>query len=111
MNVLIDLNYLILFFVELAMLYNFAAWGFTLNVPAALRYIVGLGVPGVVVVLWGMFFSPDPAIVLMQPWNTMGEYILFVLSAYAVARTGRINWAVWFLLAAVASETIALLWG
>jgi hypothetical protein len=111
MSVLIDLNYLILFFVELAMLYNFAVWGFTLKGSIILRYLAGLGVPSAVIVLWGMFFSPDPAIILVQPWNAMGEYVLFILAALAVACTGRIKWAAWFLLVAIVSETIALIWG
>lgn len=110
MDILTDFNFLILFLVELAMLYNFALWGFTLRVSAVMRYVVGLGVPGVAIVLWGMFFSPDPAFVLAQPWNAMGEYALFSLSAIAATRAGRTRWAMTFFAAAIISETIALIY-
>lgn len=109
MDILKDFNYLILFLVELAMLYNFAVWGFTLKASAIIRYLVGLGAPGVVIVLWGMFFSPDPAMALAQPWNAMGEYALFSLSAIAIALAGRIRWAIVFFIVAIISETIALI--
>lgn len=109
MDVLKDFNYLILFLVELAMLYNFAIWGFTLKVSTIMRYLAGLGAPGLTIILWGMFFSPDPAIVLAQPWNAMGEYALFSLSAIAIASTGRVRWALAFFVVAIISETIALI--
>ncbi len=109
MDIIKDLNFLILFLVELAMLYNFALWGFALRVPTIVRYLVGLGLPGVTIVLWGMFFSPDPALTLGQPWNAMGEYALFSLSAVALASAGRVKWAIWFFIVAIISETIALI--
>lgn len=108
MDTIKDINYLILFLVELAMLYNFAAWGFTLRVPTIVRYLAGLGAPIAVIVLWGAFFSPDPAFILAQPWNAMGEYMLFGLSAIAAVGAGRVRWAIAFFVVAIISETIAL---
>jgi hypothetical protein len=110
MEILKSINYLILFFVEVAMLYNFAVWGSTLKASIAVRFLAGLGAPCAVIALWAMFFSPDPALNLPQPWNAIGEYTLFSLSALAVASAGRTKWASVFLLAAIASETIALMW-
>lgn len=109
MDILKDFNFLILFLVELAMLYNFAFWGFTLRAPTAARYLIGLGAPVVTIVLWGMFFSPDPAFMLVQPWNAMGEYALFGLSSVAIAGAGRVRWAIVFFTIAIISETIALI--
>lgn len=109
MDLLKDFNFLVLFLVELAMLFNFAVWGFALRAPTIVRYLVGLGAPGVTIVLWGMFFSPDPALILAQPWNAMGEYALFSLSALAIASAGRVRWAIVFFIVAIVSETIALI--
>ncbi|MDX2776042.1 YrdB family protein [Streptomyces caniscabiei] len=109
MDTLKDLNFIILFLVELAMLCNFAVWGFTLKKPVIVQYLIGIGAPVMVILLWGMFFSPDPAFILVQPWNAMGEYALFTLSAVAVARAGRVSWAKTFFIVAIISETIALL--
>ena len=110
MDLLKDFNFLILFLVELAMLYNFSVWGFTLKAPTAIRYLAGLGTPIATIVLWGLFFSPDPAIALAQPWNAMGEYTLFGLSAIAIASADRARWAMIFFIVAIISETIALAW-
>lgn len=110
MDIIKNLNFLILFLVELAMLGNFAVWGFTLGAPGVVRAITGLAVPGAVIVLWGMFFSPEASITLAQPWNAMGEYALFGLSAIAIASTGRTTWAIAFFAVAVISETISLVW-
>jgi hypothetical protein len=109
MDIIKDFNYLILFLVELAMLYNFAVWGFSLKAPTMVRVLVGLGAPGATIVLWGMFFSPEPAIVLAQPWNAVGEYALFSLSAFALASAGRVRSAIVFFAVAIISETIALI--
>lgn len=110
MDIIKDLNFLILFLVELAMLGNFAVWGFTLRAPTIVRYLAGLGAPGLTIILWAMFFSPDPAMVLTQPWNAIGEYTLFGLSALAISRAGHVRWGAAFLIVAVISETIALVW-
>lgn len=108
MDILKDFNFLVLFLVEIAMLYNYAVWGFTLKTPTAVRYLAGLGAPIATIVLWGMFFSPDPAFMLPQPWNAMGEYALFGISAAAISSAGRVRWAAAFFIVAIISETIAL---
>lgn len=91
------------------MLYNFAAWGFTLRAPTIVRYLAGLGTPALAILLWGAFFSPDPAFALAQPWNAMGEYALFGLSAVLIAKAGQVRYAIIFFIVAVISESIALL--
>ena len=110
MDIFKGFNYLVLFLVELAMLYNFAMWGLSLKAPMAVRYLVGVGIPAIVIVLWAMFFSPDPAFGLAQPWNAMGEYALFGLSALAIAYAGHARWAIAFFVVAAISETVALVW-
>lgn len=110
MDILKNLNFLVLFFVELAMLCNFAFWGFSLGAPTIIRYMAALGAPGLTILLWSLFFSPHPAVGLAQPWNAMGEYALFTLSAIAVASAGRVKWAIVFFVVAIISETIALIY-
>lgn len=110
MKFLAQLNLPILFFVELAMLVGFFAFGMSLHLPLAVPIIIALAIPTLVGVIWGMFFAPRAQHDLAQPWNAIGEYALFGLGGAAFIASGRMTIGVIFLIVAFCSETISLLY-
>lgn len=108
MQMLVILNWAILFLVELAMLAGFFMFGLSLHIPTALRILTALAIPSGVAVLWGMYFAPKATYNLAQPWNALGEYALFALAGLAIMASGRKRLGLIFIAVAFVSETIAL---
>lgn len=54
----VDANDVVAFLVELAALAVLCAWGFQMGGSTAPRLALGLGLPAVAVVLWGLFAAP-----------------------------------------------------
>ena len=109
MQIVVMLNWGILFLVELAMLAGFFMFGLSLHIPTALRILTALAIPSGVIVLWGMYFSSEATYDLAQPWNALGEYTLFALAGLAIIASGRKRSGLIFIAVAFVSETIALL--
>ncbi len=109
MNILINLNFAVLFLVELGMLACFFLFGLSLNLPVAIKIIIALAIPVAVGFLWGLFFAPKASITLAQPWNALGEYTLFALAGLALYASGRKGAAIFFIAVAFFSETVSLL--
>jgi len=110
MEALKTINYGILFLVELGMLVSFGMWGFSLHVPTIVKFLVGLGVPAMVIVIWGRYFAPKASHPLGEPLNAFGELSLFIVSAIALYAAGYHQIAIIFGVVAVVSETISLVW-
>ena len=47
------------FFLELAMLAGFGYWGFYGDKSVLIKWLLGIGIPVIVAVVWGMFFAPN----------------------------------------------------
>lgn len=102
-------NYALLFFVELGMLASFFLFGMSRQLAMPYKVLLAIAIPIAVAVLWGMFFAPKASIHLAQPWNAMGEYLLFMLAGVALIASGRPSLGIGFTITAVISETISLL--
>jgi hypothetical protein len=109
-TILLSLNGLVAFLSELAMLGVFAWWSLSLKLALLLRILIAVAFVGVVVVLWGMFFAPKASIILAQPWNALGEYTLFTLAGVLLFFVAGWQLAAFYLVCALGSETISLIW-
>ena len=109
-TIFLSLNALIAFLSELAMLGAYAWWVLSLKLALPLRILIAVVILTVVVVLWGMFFAPKASIVLAQPWNALGEYTLFSLAGVALFFVAGWQLALVYLVCALGSETVGLIW-
>ena len=57
-----------------------------------------------------MFFAPKASIILAQPWNALGEYTLFTLAGVLLFFVAGWQLAAFYLVCALGSETISLIW-
>lgn len=70
------------FLLEVAMLASFFYWGFRHSEP--LKYVLGIGIPAVVVVLWGLFMAPKSDRRLPEKIVTPVSLIAFIVGGLAL---------------------------
>ncbi|MGW3657682.1 YrdB family protein [Streptomyces sp. NPDC005151] len=81
-------NELLAFVVELAALACLSWWGFAAGGGAAARWLLGLGIPAVAIVLWGLFAAPR-ARVRLPLWGVLlVKAVVLGGGVYAVYRVG-----------------------
>ncbi len=88
MTILKYLNLAIAFLLELCMLAAYIYWGFTLNVSVYLKWIIGLGIPMLVIGLWAYFAAPNSTTRLEQPWLTVFQFAVFAGAAFLLYKAG-----------------------
>lgn len=71
------------FLCELGMLIALVYWGFTVGDGAA-AWVLGIGAPAIVAVIWGTFIAPKATRPLSIPFRVSIEIDLFVLTAVAL---------------------------
>jgi hypothetical protein len=96
------------FTLEMAMLAAFGYWGFRPEHGGWLRWTLGLGVPAVVIALWGVFLAPRSRRRLGAAGVAASSLTLFQLAALALWRAGQPALAVAFAIVAVVSVALSL---
>ncbi len=85
-TVLTGVQLSIAFLLEVAMVAAFSFWGFKFSAPW--NYIVGIGVPAAVVVLWSLFLAPRASHRIPLPVIPQVSLLIFLLAAVALAVAG-----------------------
>ncbi|MGW2639984.1 YrdB family protein [Streptomyces sp. NPDC001348] len=101
----------VLFLIELGALAAVAYWGFTLDVAAPLAWLLGLGAPAVLMVLWALFASPKAAYKTRGAVRAGFELVWFGTGVAALAVAGAWGWALVLALVCLLSKTLAVAWG
>ena len=100
----------VLFLVELGALAAVGYWGFTRTVATPLTWLLGLGAPAVLIVLWACFGAPK------SPYKTRGavrvgfELLWFGAGVAALFAAGAVGWAVAFAAVCGVSKALAVIW-
>ncbi|HUS14267.1 MAG TPA: YrdB family protein [Chloroflexia bacterium] len=103
-------NLALRFFLELAALAALAAWGFAAGGGAVWSWVLGLGAPLAMAVLWGTFLSPRATVVLPPPARLTLEAIVFLLALLALLAAGHPILAAIFATVLVANEILLTVW-
>ncbi len=104
------LNAALMFFLELGMLAGFSAYGFTGGKPIGARWVLGLGLPLVVVALWSHFAAPRSVHRLAPVPRFAFRLALFEFAAFAVQRAGSAKLGLCFAVVALLNQALALPW-
>lgn len=72
------------FVLELCLLGALGYWGFQLEQGWLVRVLMGIGVPLLAAVTWGMFIAPKAEHLLADPWRFGLEFFLFGVGAAAL---------------------------
>jgi hypothetical protein len=104
------INVALAFLLELAMLAAFGYWGFYGDKSVAVKWILGIGLPVLTAVLWGMYLAPRAAHRLGNISGNLLSLILFLCGAAALYYTGHTLLAIIFAAIAILNRALILLW-
>lgn len=89
MSILKAANLALSFCLELCMVVAYGYWGFTTGNTLIAQLLLGIGVPAIVIVVWGIFMAPASSRRLKGWSHWIVEIILFVLAIVALYLAGR----------------------
>ena len=98
------------FFLELAMLAALSYWGFYGDKGTAVKWGFGIGLPVLIVVIWGMFLAPRAAYRLDSTTGNLLSLFLFLLAATALVYTQHTALAIVLALTAIVNRVLIIIW-
>ncbi|MFF3923027.1 YrdB family protein [Paenibacillus lactis] len=98
------------FVLEIILLFSLGYWGFHVGQGVWLSIILGLGLPLLTAVIWGMIISPKATIKLPIGVVLLIEAVLFAAGVLALIDTGFKVFAVVFGIAALVNRYIVIRW-
>ena len=107
-QVIIALNQLIAFVLEIGMLISLGIWGFHGEQSTGEKYLLGLGLPLLVAGVWGIWAAPRSAYRLALPYRLLFSFTLFALTAFLLYRLGHGTVAIVFVIFALLSALVEL---
>jgi undecaprenyl pyrophosphate phosphatase UppP len=84
MEIIQSINLLLRFLLELCLLVIFGYWGFKTGQSTLAKIGLGIGIPLIVAVLWGIFLAPASDTRLQEPWRLIAELVIFGLAFAAL---------------------------
>jgi len=96
MKAIKNLNLLLSFLLELAMLFFYSYWAYNMAEQVVTKYTLAILVPAVVVIIWGIWAAPKSKYRLKNPIRTVLKLSLLLLAAILCFTTGQHAWAYWY---------------
>ncbi len=103
-------NLVLRFLLELSALAATAYWGFS-TASGVTQWVLGLGAPALVAVVWGLFVSPKAKIELPHPAQFAIELLVWAAATLALASAGQPVLGIVFAVVAVISGALNYVWG
>lgn len=104
------INSTLAFLLELAMLAAFSYWGFHGEKSISLKWQLGIGLPILAAIVWGIFLAPRSTFRLRTiPGNILSS-LLFVLAAASLFQTGHTALAIIFASIAILNRIFIVIW-
>jgi hypothetical protein len=102
-------NLALRFVLELSALAATAYWGWTTG-DGATRWVLALGAPLAVIVVWARFLSPKASVALATPLRLLLELGVWTAAAAALYASGHERLGVAFFVVAVVSGALNAIW-
>jgi hypothetical protein len=109
MDILKGLNLLVRFLLEICMLAAVGYWGFKTGSGWAVRVILGIGLPVLIAVVWGMFVAPKAMYPLHGAAHLALGFILLGSGAAALFLSGRADLGWIYAISLVANQVLMIL--
>lgn len=88
------INEIFSFFLELAMLAALSYSGFHYGDNRIIQYLLGIGIPLLIIIFWAKYMAPKAANRLSFPWLHLVTFLLFEASAAVLYLSGITLWAI-----------------
>lgn len=105
-----NINPGISFLLELAMLAGFGYWGFHGDKSVWMKWALGIGLPLIVMVVWGLWLAPKADHRLNIMGGVVLSSILFLLAAAALYNAQQPVLAIIFAAVIVLNQALTLAW-
>lgn len=86
-------NLALAFMLELCALAALGYWGFRVGDGTLAKVALGIGVPVLTAVVWGVFIAPRATVKTPDPVNLVLRIVVFGLAAASLAAAGQPGWA------------------
>jgi len=110
MDILKTLNLLLRFLLELCMLAAAGYWGFKTGSGWAMKVVLGIGLPVLLAVIWGLFVAPKAVYPLHGAAHLALGFVLLASGAVALFASGReyLGWV--YAIGLLANQVLIILW-
>lgn len=88
MSILVMINLIMAFLLEISLVFITGYWGVNSVQITWLKYVLGGGLPVLLILLWGKFLAPASTTRLREPALTLLKVLLFSMAALALFLTG-----------------------
>ncbi|OME89732.1 MULTISPECIES: YrdB family protein [Paenibacillus] len=104
------LNLAIRFILELILLFSIGYWGFHYGSGLMAQVALGIGLPLLAAVIWGMTISPKARIKLPHAVVLLIEFLIFATAVACQVSSGFITFAIVFAFVALVNRLIVIKW-
>lgn len=104
------LNLSVRFILELCALASLGYWGFRSGNGWIAKAALGLGIPILTAVIWGLFVAPNAAMEAIEPIRLMIELIVFGLAVAALYYAGQSKLSAVFLAVFLLNRILMFVW-
>lgn len=110
MNALMGINLAVRFLLEICILITVGYWGFKTGSGWPLKLLLGIGVPALIAVIWGMFGAPNSVFHLQGLLLLVLELIIFGsgVAALFLTKNHSLAWAL--SLTMIVNRILMLIW-
>jgi chromate transport protein ChrA len=110
MELVKSLNLAVSFLLELAMLAAFSYAGFHTSKSNVAHWIIGLGVPVIIIVFWAIYMAPNASGRLSDSIRQIVSFILFELAAIALYKSHQPKAALILATVTVVNAILVYIW-
>ena len=109
MQLIKTINLTLAFLLEIGMYVSFGYFGFQCSKNVVLKYGLMMGLPLVVMVLWGLFAAPKASYRLESSHRVLFELALLGFSFFLLHKAGHSTWAIISIAVALVSKFTAFI--
>lgn len=110
MSILKGLNATLAFLLELALIASLGYWGYQSSESGVLKWLLAIGLPLSVMVVWALYFAPKSTRRLSIVPGALLSLGMFLLAAWALHSANQPAAALVFAMAAIINRTLVLVW-
>ncbi len=96
------------FILELVLLFALSYWGFHVSSGLFVQILLGIGLPLLAAIVWGIYISPKASVKLPMPAVLLIEAFLFAAATVCLILSGFVIFAVIFACVAAVNRVIII---
>ena len=104
------INLALRFILEVCALVAFAYWGFQSSQGIVMKFVLGIGTPLLIAIIWSVFGSPHAPIPAKGFQRILLELLIFGLAALALYASGKATLAMIYAITVLLNRILLYVW-